>query len=155
MTGFVTFVPRSVTWSPGRPSGGGAGARDARVGRPCRILAYVGLRFATMRLGTMSRFADTLPVGPRDDALHRGARRTAHRVPLHADVEIDSPRAARGVALNVSRGGVRLALEGEVRVGDVCRLTLRTDPVSASTEHAKVVWKRRLPDGWVAGLAFV
>jgi len=104
---------------------------------------------------TSSRLAHRLPAGPRDDAVHHGARRGTHRVPFHAEVELVGPHAAQGVALNVSRGGVRVALEGEVRIGDVCGVRVVLDDGREAAERARVVWKRRLPDGWLAGLAFV
>lgn len=103
----------------------------------------------------MERIASMMPVGDRDDATHRGARRAARRWALHADIELIDPIQARGIALNASVGGMRVAVDRPVPEGTLCVLRVNTSPGRGSVEHARVVWARQQPDGWLLGLEFV
>lgn len=84
-----------------------------------------------------------------------GDRRRLHaRRPLHADVCIVAPIASRGVALNVSDGGIRVALDEAVPVGDRCHVRLELGG-RARTLSARVVWTREFPDAVLVGMEFL
>jgi len=95
-----------------------------------------------------------VPVGSDLD-VHRGARRASRRVSLDAEVVMLEPRRGYGFAINVSAGGIRIALDELVEIGEECELLLRTAPDREWIERARVVWSRELPDGYVYGLEFV
>jgi hypothetical protein len=103
----------------------------------------------------MDRLSSMLPIGPADTDLHRGARRTAQRFALNAEVEVVSPAQATGIAINASAGGMRVALDRPIAVGEPCLVCVTTAPGRVSVEHAVVVWVREAPDGWLLGLRFV
>lgn len=97
-------------------------------------------------------------LGSLSDALDEDdvdARRAAQRWPVHAEVESIVPPGPSGIVLNVSGGGLRVALDQPLPVGEVCVLRVRHEPGSETVEHARVVWARQLPDGCVVGLEFV
>ncbi|MEM9730340.1 MAG: PilZ domain-containing protein [Myxococcota bacterium] len=101
------------------------------------------------------RLSSILPKGNADAALHRGARRHARRWSLDAEVELVSPGRGSGMAINASVGGLRIALDRGVPLDEVCTLRVRTAPDRETIEHARVVWSKAQPDGFVLGLAFV
>lgn len=96
-----------------------------------------------------------LPQGGADVAIHRGARRQSRRWALDAEVDLLGPVRGTGLALNASVGGLRVAVDAAVPVGHLCTLRVRTAPDHETVEHARVVWARTQPDGYVLGLAFV
>ncbi len=60
-----------------------------------------------------------------------------------------------GWALNVSRGGVRVILEGRVDLGAEFEVTLADEGAGPSAPRAgRVVWVQEEPDGVVAGIEF-
>jgi len=78
------------------------------------------------------------------------SRRRWERTPLDADVQILSPVAAKGLALNISAGGVFVALSRALREGQICTLSLEGQP-----EIARVAWCQHVGTGCVAGLEFL
>lgn len=102
----------------------------------------------------MERISAILPAGHGDLAIHRGARRASQRWPWHADVELIEPSGARGTTLNASAGGLRIAVDRELPVGE--HVVARVQTAHQETvEGMRVVWVRELPDGWLVGLEFV
>ena len=102
----------------------------------------------------MERIASLLPTGGGDLDTHHGARRAARRYPLNADVEVIEPRASSGIAINASAGGMRLALEEPLAVGELCVLRVSTTS-REMIEHVRVVWTKEQPDGCLVGVEFV
>ncbi len=102
-----------------------------------------------------NRLSTILPKGNADAALHKGARRRSRRWSLDAEIELVSPGSGTGLAINASVGGLRIALDRGVPVDEVCTLRVRTAPDHETVEHARVVWSKARPDGYVLGLAFV
>lgn len=100
----------------------------------------------------MERIARTLPPGHPDDA--HAARRQSRRWPLHATVLVEAPTPGEGVTLNASAGGLRIAVDCPLSIGDSVTLTVETDRHSYR-ETAQVIWARVWPDGVLAGLRFV
>lgn len=80
-------------------------------------------------------------------------RRGTRRRPLHADVDVIEPRAGSGVTINVSDGGLRIAVDCTLQVGDVCMLVIREPSMPVRLERARVIWAQELRDGCVAGLS--
>ena len=103
----------------------------------------------------VDRLASILPKGGADVAVHRGARRRFRRWALDAEVELLTPARGSGLAINASVGGLRIAVDRGVPVDHVCTLRVRTAPNHETIEHAKVVWSRAQPDGYVMGLEFI
>ncbi len=101
------------------------------------------------------RLSSILPKGGADAALHRGARRRARRWALDAEIDLLSPGRGSGLAINASVGGLRIAVDRGMPVDEVCTLRVRTAPEHATIEHARVVWSKALPDGYVLGLVFI
>ncbi|MBT8468749.1 MAG: PilZ domain-containing protein, partial [Deltaproteobacteria bacterium] len=81
----------------------------------------------------------------RSDHLGRSRRRW-ERTPLDANVQIWSPVAATGLALNISAGGVFVTVSRALREGQVCTLSLEGQP-----EMARVAWCKRVGTGCIAG----
>lgn len=96
-----------------------------------------------------------LPRGGADVAVHRGARRRSRRWALDAEVDLLAPVRGAGLAINASVGGLRIAVDMAVPVGQVCTLRVRTAPDHQTIEQAKVVWSRARPDGYLLGLEFI
>ena len=103
----------------------------------------------------MERLATLLPVGGEDRVHHKGARRRTQRFPLNADVVFIEPAEAAGIVLNASAGGLRVAVDSDVPVGELCVLNVIFSDDRHSVEHARVVWSQSQPDGCVMGLEFV
>jgi hypothetical protein len=101
------------------------------------------------------RLSSILPKGGADVAVHRGARRRSRRWALDAEIDLLSPVRGSGLALNASVGGLRVAVDTGVPVGQICTLRVRTAPDHQTVEHAKVVWAKARPDGYVLGLRFI
>jgi len=101
------------------------------------------------------RLSSILPKGGADVAVYRGARRRSRRWALDAEIDLLGPVRGAGLALNASVGGLRIAVDMDVPVGQVCTLRVRTAPDHQTVEHAKVVWAKARPDGYVLGLQFV
>ena len=111
--------------------------------------------FRDVLASVSERLSSILPKGNADVALHRGARRRARRWALDAEVELVSPGRGSGLTINASVGGLRIALDRGVPLDEVCTLRVRTAPEHETVEHARVVWSKAQPDGYVLGLAFV
>jgi hypothetical protein len=101
------------------------------------------------------RLASILPKGGADVAIHRGARRRSRRWALDAEIDLLGPVRGAGLAINASIGGLRVAVDAGVPVGQVCTLRVRTAPDHQTVEHAKVVWAKAHPDGYLLGLEFI
>ncbi len=80
-------------------------------------------------------------------------RRGSRRNPLHADVDVIEPRPGTGATINVSEGGLRIAVDCQLQVGDVCMLVIREPTQPVRLERARVVWVQEVRDGCVAGLS--
>ena len=91
----------------------------------------------------------------RDDSLHRGARRSSARQPIHGAIRVVAPHEAHGVLFNVSAGGLRFALDRPLAPGDVIDVEVHLVDDTWTQDRAEVVWCRELPDGWLVGVRFV
>ncbi len=89
---------------------------------------------------------------PMDDFTSADPRRAAPRVPLNANVEVLAPTPASGIVLNVSTGGLRVAVDQALYIEDYCHLRIVTDDEEGCVERARVRWVKAKPDGWIVGL---
>ena len=105
-------------------------------------------------MGQRDRISETVPIGGEDTDFHRGARRASRRFPMHAEVAVTGDRQGSGVVINVSAGGLRMAVDGSMEVGDRCSLDIRTASNSQWMEFGRVVWTRPMPDGCLCGVRF-
>ena len=92
--------------------------------------------------------------GGPDPAVHRGARRAYPRHQAHGSVELLAPVTASGIVINLSSGGVRVALTRGLPVGAACRARIHTETGGELLVDARVVWCQSRVDGCVMGLAF-
>ena len=114
------------------------------------------LRYGRRALSPVTdRLSSILPKGGADVALHRGARRRSRRWALDAEIDLLGPVRGAGLAINASVGGLRVAVDMGVPVGQVCTLRVRTATDHQTVEHAKVVWSQARPDGYLLGLQFI
>jgi hypothetical protein len=61
-----------------------------------------------------------------------------------------------GWALNISRGGIRVVIEGRVHLGQVIAVEgYDPDNMDAPARRARVVWSQDEPDGSVVGMEFL
>jgi hypothetical protein len=103
----------------------------------------------------MNRIGALLPSGPRDDQVHRGARRRSSRFPLEGEVAVVEPIETRGNVLNASSGGIRVAVDEVLPIGAVVVLVVEFRSGKRSCEHGRVLWVHEHHDGCVAGIEFV
>ena len=89
-----------------------------------------------------------------DSGWHCGARRRHRRWPLDATVALRIPRRVEGLALNASRGGMRVMFDRALPEGEALRVHVRSVDGHSAMETAEVVWQRPVADGYIAGLAF-
>ena len=82
-------------------------------------------------------------------------RRASVRFPVHAEVELVEPAGAGGIVINVSGGGLRIALDRPLALGEHCVLRVRPADGAETLEHVRVVWCREMSDGAVLGVEFV
>ena len=85
----------------------------------------------------------------------RRDRRRSRRWPLHAEIEVLEPVRGRGVAINGSRGGMRIAVDCRLSEDDVCVIRTRYGEGVTRTGRVRVVWSKPVRDGWIVGLALL
>lgn len=84
-----------------------------------------------------------------------GARREmSARILLRSESAPNNPEID-GWALNISRGGIRVVIDGRVQLGELYQIEV-SDPENPDTapRSARVVWCQDEPDGAVVGLEF-
>jgi hypothetical protein len=96
----------------------------------------------------------SVPLEASDEEFREDARRRSQRECSHADVEFLSPVTAEGVALNISEGGLRVAVYDEIPADAECLVKVRLEDDRQVERQARVVWSRKVADGWVLGLEF-
>jgi len=134
------------------------------------MVMLIGRAAATRPIGPdlartecVERLTLTLPTGAGDTAHHFGSRRESRRFPVFADVQVELPHCMHGVAINVSAGGIRIAIdsvtgstpEEALRVGEAVRLRVCFPSGEETLEHGRVVWSKTFPDGSVVGVQFI
>jgi len=90
-----------------------------------------------------------------DPAVHRGARRAHPRFAIHASVELLDPPGVTGIVLNLSSGGVRVAVTRALPVGARCHARLVTETGAELLLYLRVVWSRCRVDGCLLGMEIV
>lgn len=79
-------------------------------------------------------------------------RRGSRRRELNAEIEVIQPAPGTGVTINESDGGLRIAVDCALRIGELCTLRLSVPGGNSRLETGRVVWSRELRDGWIAGV---
>ncbi len=95
----------------------------------------------------------TPPMGMRlsSEDLRREVRReVSERVMLRR-----GQASCEGWTLNISRGGVRVIVEGTIALGQVFDLTVGTASASPLARQGRVVWFQQEADGYIVGFEFV
>jgi hypothetical protein len=100
---------------------------------------------------TLSSHPSSPPISTVRPAFSDRHRRASRRTPFHASVQVFGPARGRGVTLNASDGGLRVAVDCRLKEGDLCLVRVE-DPARGSVERARVAWSREVPDGCIAGL---
>lgn len=90
-----------------------------------------------------------------DVAHHHGARRRYRRRPLNADVAVMLPFQAEATAINISNGGIRIAVYSALAKNGLYLLRLWFTPNRYDEMWARAVWMLEQPDGWIVGLEFL
>jgi PilZ domain len=75
-----------------------------------------------------------------------------HGVSMRVTLKSGSGEVRQGWALNVSRGGVRVVLEGKVDLGEEFEVLLSTGADPGTSCMGRVVWVQEEPDGVVCGI---
>jgi hypothetical protein len=99
----------------------------------------------------MTHLSSNPPVSSIRHVVYDRYRRQARRLPLNAVVEVLEPSGGKGVALNASAGGLRVAVDCLLRAGDLCLLIVE-DKGRPAVERARVIWSQDVRDGCIAGL---
>ncbi len=92
---------------------------------------------------------------PTPDSLMLRQRRASGRRPFEAVIEVYEPNPGTGVTINASDGGLRVAVDCELRPEDVVLLAVREAGRPERLECARVAWSLELRDGWIAGLQLI
>ncbi|MEM1029321.1 MAG: PilZ domain-containing protein [Myxococcota bacterium] len=96
---------------------------------------------------------EPVPSSTRPTALLSRQRRGSRRRPLEATVQVVAPEAGRGVTINVSDGGLRVAVDCSLIPGETCLMVLREAGRPEALVRGRVAWARQLAgDGCIAGL---
>jgi hypothetical protein len=96
----------------------------------------------------------SVPLETCDEEFREDARRRSQRACSDADVIFLEPVQAEGVALNISEGGLRVAVYDEIPADAACRVRVMGDEGKQVERRARVVWSKKAADGWVLGLEF-
>ncbi|MDP9001583.1 MAG: PilZ domain-containing protein [Myxococcota bacterium] len=92
----------------------------------------------------------------RAGELHATRRIAArHGVSMRVTLKARSGEVLKGWALNVSRGGVRVVIDGSVELGGEFEVTLSTGADPGTSCIGRVVWVQEEPDGVVCGIELV
>lgn len=94
------------------------------------------------------RISDTLP---KVDTEHELGTRS---FPLDADIIFLQPAGLTGVALEASHMGMRVVTDSPLEPGQKCVAVVQLPSGEELHERAEVIWSRRGPNGWIAGLVF-
>ena len=101
----------------------------------------------------------TAPASSSGQDITLRQRRGSRRHALNAEVAVVEPRPGTGVAINRSETGLRVAVDCELRPGEMCfvRIAYQSDEsaVVARFVQAKVRWARHAGGGWICGLELV
>lgn len=82
-------------------------------------------------------------------------RRRSQRFPLHEDLELETGVSVKGITLDLSKDGIRAALESMVMIGEQCPLVVRTSGTDTYRQDARVVWTRPVGEHYIAGFQFI
>ncbi len=96
----------------------------------------------------------SIPLDECEEEFKEDARRKSQRACSHADVEFLEPVHAEGFALNISEGGLRVAVYEEIPAEAECVVRVSLDDGREVERRARVVWSKKAADGWVLGLEF-
>ena len=91
----------------------------------------------------------------RSSGSNEQERRRTERWPSDAQLEILSPLEVEATALDVSTGGMQIALDGWLSTGTLVDLRITTRSGRTRLKRARVIWARRVGDECVAGLSLV
>jgi len=80
-------------------------------------------------------------------------RRSSRRRPLEATVQVIEPHAGRGVTINVSDGGMRVAVDCPLMPDQICLMVVRELGEPDQLVRGRVAWSNdHAGDGCIVGL---
>lgn len=82
----------------------------------------------------------------------RPQRRSGRRLPFEATVRVVQPTVGRGVTLNASERGLRVAVDCPLVAGEMVMLVVRVAGVPEELVRGRVAWARDAGDGCIAGI---
>jgi len=92
-------------------------------------------------------------LSPGGDRNASRQRRTSRRRPLEATVQVIEPQAGRGVTINVSDGGMRVAVDCPLAPNETCLMVVRELGRPEQLVRGRVAWSiDHAGDGCIAGL---
>lgn len=100
----------------------------------------------------VERVSSIPPISSTRPGVAGRQRRASRRIAYNGTVEVLQPVAGAGVTINISEGGLRLAVDCALCEGEGCLLRI-TPPVGEPHDvRAVVAWSRKVRDGWIVGL---
>jgi hypothetical protein len=100
------------------------------------------------------RLSGLMPQGLLDAAFQYGARRRSRRWPVEGEVTFVAPHSVGAQLINASSGGLAVAVDSPISVGELCVVRVRTTEGQETQEHARVVWSKAQGGLWAIGLRF-
>lgn len=99
----------------------------------------------------MNELTPNLPPGADRDESRQ--RRSSRRRPFEATVQVIEPQAGLGVTINVSDGGMRVAVDCPLAPNEICLMVVRELGKPEQLVRGRVAWAiDHAGDGCIAGL---
>jgi hypothetical protein len=95
------------------------------------------------------RISDTLP-----KVVEEPTPGEARRYRIDADIRFLQPAGLTGVTIDATHTEMTVVVDSPLRPGQRCVAVVQLATGEELHERAEVVWAKRAPNGWMAGLSF-